>query len=134
MAQHVLVVDDDTAIRTLASMVLEEAGYEVSEAVDGLVALTYLRESPERLVVTLDLRMPRMDGRQVLETVAEDPVLVNRHAYILMTAHADMVSPPFSDLLASLRVPLVSKPFSVDELLQEVAEAVKRLDEESAAM
>lgn len=134
MAPHILVVDDDNAIRKLARMVLEDVGYAVSEAADGAVALTYLRERPERLVVTLDLRMPRMDGRQVLETVAADPTLANHRAYILITANADMVSPPFSDLLAHLRVPVLTKPFSVGELLQAVAEAANRLDTESAAM
>lgn len=134
MAPHILVVDDDNAIRKLARMVLEDVGYAVSEAADGAVALTYLRERPERLVVTLDLRMPRMDGRQVLETVAADPTLANHRAYILITANVDMVSPPFSDLLAHLRVPVLTKPFSVGELLQAVAEAANRLDTESAAM
>lgn len=134
MAPHILVVDDDNAIRKLARMVLEDVGYAVSEAADGAVALTYLRERPERLVVTLDLRMPRMDGRQALETVAADPTLANHRAYILITANVDMVSPPFSDLLAHLRIPVLTKPFSVGELHQAVAEAANRLDTESAAM
>ncbi len=58
----VLVVDDEPAIRLLLAMVLEDEGYDVEAAADGVDALDIaVQEQP--VAVVLDLDMPRMDGR-----------------------------------------------------------------------
>lgn len=123
----VLVVDDHAAIRQVVGLLLEDAGYRVHQAADGGPALQQLRASREPMVVLLDMEMPGVDGVQVMQAVAADAVLVNRHAYVLVTANATMLPPGFASLLSRLRVPVVPKPFDVDELLEAVARAIARL-------
>lgn len=55
--KHILVVDDDSSLRRVMKMQLEEAGYEVSLASDGEEAWIKLQETEPYLVIT-DLRMP----------------------------------------------------------------------------
>ena len=59
-AKTILLVDDETLIQMLASDVLEDAGYRVIEAHDGVQALKALEPGID-LIVT-DVMMPRMDG------------------------------------------------------------------------
>jgi CheY-like chemotaxis protein len=67
-AKTVLVVDDKECIRTSTSLVLEEMGYLVRSAEDGLSALREIRrESPE--VLLTDLNMPGMSGFELLTEV-----------------------------------------------------------------
>src|SRR5215831_1101628 len=57
----ILVVDDDPAIRAFVQLALEDTGYEVIVATDGLDALEAIREREPGLIL-LDMRMPRMNG------------------------------------------------------------------------
>ena len=62
---RILVVDDDAAIRDSLRMTLEYAGHEVTSAATGQEALALVeREAPD--VVLLDIKMPGMDGMEVL--------------------------------------------------------------------
>ncbi len=61
MAKRILVVDDSAAVRQSVSYVLDQAGYEIVQAVDGADALTKLDGSTFHLVIT-DVNMPNMDG------------------------------------------------------------------------
>jgi len=69
MTARVLVVDDDPAVRYTLREILESARLEVLEAGDGAEALARLEATPCALVVT-DLRMPRMDGMELLRRLA----------------------------------------------------------------
>jgi len=62
---HILVVDDDPAIRQLLTDVLEMEGYEVQVAVDGIAAVRAFENSRPDFVV-LDVMMPGLDGYDVL--------------------------------------------------------------------
>lgn len=128
---RVLIVDDDEAIRETLRFALEDAGYEVREAADGLSALRLLRSASEPMVVLLDLMMPGLDGAGVLGAVSGDQRLANEFAYILVTANTKTLTLAFANLLASLSVPTLSKPFDIDALLDVVAEASHRLTERS---
>ncbi|HLB09894.1 MAG TPA: ATPase, T2SS/T4P/T4SS family, partial [Gemmatimonadaceae bacterium] len=64
---HILIAEDDPVIRALASSLLTAAGYRVSEAVDGVAALELLENTLDVSLVVLDLGMPRMSGREVLD-------------------------------------------------------------------
>jgi CheY-like chemotaxis protein len=79
-AASVLVVDDEPDVLLLTRVILEGAGWQVQEALSGERALTLLREGEVPDVVLLDLRMPGMDGWQVLDELAqaglEMPVIV----------------------------------------------------------
>lgn len=61
MGKRILIVDDSVAVRQSVAYVLDQAGYEVVQAVDGVDALTKLDGSPIHLVLT-DVNMPNMDG------------------------------------------------------------------------
>ena len=68
LGAKVLVVDDDEAIRDLATSVLERDGYEVVAAVDGQDGLDRFLAAPQTwAVVVLDLTMPRMSGAEAFE-------------------------------------------------------------------
>ena len=118
---NILVVDDDASIRETLRELLEDAGYSVTEAHDGLQALEYLRKSPAPVVVLLDLMMPRMDGSAVLGAVAGDLGRLRRHAYIMMTAGHQTMSLAFAHLLTDLEVEVIHKPFDIDQLLDLIA-------------
>lgn len=128
---RVLVVDDDHAIRETLRFVLEDAGYEVLEAADGMQALEILRDAPDAMVVLLDLMMPRLDGAGVLGAVAGDRKLSRRHAYVMTTATHQTLSLAFVNLLANLSVPVLHKPFDVEDLLAMVEDATTRLSADS---
>jgi len=127
MSTHVLVVDDDRDFRQVMRTLLEDAGYTVGEASDGDSALAKLADSNEPMVVLLDLLMPRMSGFDVLHALAEDDRLATRHAFIVVTA---MVTRALSEdvvmLLIRLGVPLLEKPFRIEELCEVVEAAAQR--------
>ena len=61
MAATILAVDDSASMRQMVHFTLQQAGYEVIEAVDGMEALELVRGKTVNLVLT-DVNMPRMDG------------------------------------------------------------------------
>ncbi len=65
---RILFVDDDPCMREVMAMLLNEEGYEVSTAADGLDALFLLRGSIPNLIIS-DLNMPRMAGPEFLSVV-----------------------------------------------------------------
>lgn len=67
----VLVVDDEASIRRTLREILEYEDFTVEEAADGEEALTALREETYDLVL-LDVKMPEVDGMDVLRTLAEE--------------------------------------------------------------
>jgi CheY-like chemotaxis protein len=75
---EILVVDDDFSIRELLNQTLEDEGYRVSTAENGLVALNYLRGRPELpCLIILDLKMPIMDGAEFRSRQMQDKRLAN---------------------------------------------------------
>jgi CheY-like chemotaxis protein len=79
----VLVVEDSPTQAAELCFLLEDAGFDVDVAVDGVAAMDSLRVSLPNLVVT-DLQMPRMDGLAVVETVRREHPSV---PVVLITAH-----------------------------------------------
>lgn len=120
---QVLVVDDDHSIRDTVRLLLEDAGYSVAEAANGVEALALLRDERTSYITLLDLRMPQLDGAGLLGIVAEEPDLARRHTFILMTADTRGLSPLFTSHLARLAVPVLSKPFDIDDLFDLVEQA-----------
>ena len=106
--RRVLVIDDEEIVRDSVSTYLEDSGFIVEQAADGVEGLQRFRENgPD--VVLLDLRMPRMDGLEVLEAVAADleavPVIVVTGAGVLQDAVTalrlgafDFVTKPIVDM------------------------------------
>ena len=127
----VLVVDDDEAIRQAIRMVLDDKGYYVVEAANGEEALRAMRASKAGIVVLLDLMMPRMGGREVLEAMEAEPTL-SWHAVILMTAGGRTLPLAVVQQMGNLGVTLIGKPFDIDDLIQVVTLAAMRLDARGA--
>lgn len=123
---RVLVIDDLKGVRQLLRSVLGEADYEVLEAEDGRRGLDLIRaESPD--AVLLDIRMPGMDGFEVLERArAADPEL----PVVMITAHADTDSAVQGMQLGAYGY--LSKPLNQGKVLAVVERAVehRRLTEE----
>ncbi len=84
----ILVVDDSITTRTLEKSILEAQGYRVVLSVDGLDALTVLRNQGMIDLVVSDIEMPRMDGFGLLQAMKNDRHLEGIPV-ILMTSRAD---------------------------------------------
>jgi len=82
----ILVVDDDSAHRTMLRTLISGWGYAVSEADDGSVAIEKIKETPYDLVL-MDVRMVRVSGLEALETIkAYNPAI----PVIIMTAYSSV--------------------------------------------
>jgi CheY-like chemotaxis protein len=66
---QVLVVDDSPSARLLTVLLLKSEGYEAAEARDGIEALKVLEEHPEIALIICDLKMPRMNGAELVESL-----------------------------------------------------------------
>src|SRR5690349_2273832 len=87
MAQEkVLIVEDEENERTGLAELVQAWGYETETATDGVEGLTAVESWNPGIVIT-DLRMPRMDGLQLLEHIAAQPQQV---AVILLTAQGSV--------------------------------------------
>lgn len=82
----IVLIDDEQDIREVVGIALEDAGYRVFSAQDGLAGVKLVQEHMPQIVLT-DIRMPVMDGIQVLETLKRD---VPETEVIVITAFADM--------------------------------------------
>jgi len=107
----VLIVDDDPAIRKMLVEVLQLEGYPIETAGDGREALDLLTRGGAR-VILLDLLMPVLDGRGMMEALRANPEERARHKVILVSAIHNLEGA--RDLEADGVLP---KPFTVTQLL-----------------
>ena len=126
--KQILVVDDEKNIRLTMSQSLEPLGIPVETAVNGEEALRKLREEPFALVF-LDLKMPGMDGMDVLRLIKDDWPGIR---VIIITAHGTIASAVEAMKLGA--VDFIQKPFSPGEIRELATRVLEReaLDEESA--
>lgn len=68
MPKMIMTADDSASVRQMVSFTLNQAGYDVVEAVDGRDALEKIGENPVNMLVT-DLNMPKMDGIELIKAV-----------------------------------------------------------------
>jgi PAS domain S-box-containing protein len=115
----VLVVDDVPAVRDLMRDQLTHAGYRVITGADGSEALTIIRERMPSVVI-LDLGLPEVPGTDLLFQLKSDRA-TRRVPLIAVTGLA--VGKDKEQVLKSFSVPLLTKPWSEDELLDRVEEA-----------
>lgn len=129
VSQHapVLIVDDDRRIRELLRLIMENAGYTVLEARDGLQALAILHSQPAPMIVLTNHQMPRLDGQGLLRKVLEEPALVSGYAYLYMTAGTKDIPTDLQQLLTALHAPALFKPIRAATLLHALADAASRL-------
>lgn len=127
-AGRVLLVDDDDVVRGVVSSILRSLGWEVEAFASGPEALSWVDAGwPGVDLALLDLRMPLMNGWELLEELRQrDPGL----RALLMTAWADDL--PKERLRANEILGVLSKPFEVDELHAALEMAMQRLDGKGA--
>jgi DNA-binding NtrC family response regulator len=107
----ILVVDDEDALRTVLSSELMNEGYEVRSASDGDEAITEIQKSPFDLVL-LDIKMPRMNGFEVLKFIKESHP---KTKVVMLTGFADLKNAIESKKLGA--DDFVSKPYDLVDLL-----------------
>lgn len=118
-SHRILVVDDDTSVRTLLRRLLTTEGYAVEEAPDGATALERVTAQPPDLLL-LDVMMPGQDGLDVLQAIRRSSDL----PVILLTAKDDE-----ADRVLGFRFgadDYVVKPFSSAELAGRIAAVLRR--------
>jgi DNA-binding response OmpR family regulator len=121
-AGRVLVVEDDEDVRALVRTVLERAGMNVIEAADGREGLRKFYEMKPRLVV-LDVRMPELDGWEVLKRIRE----LSQVPVLMLTVDASEL-----DKVRGLRQgadDYVTKPFGHQELIARIEAILRRAGE-----
>ena len=122
MTARILVVEDHPTMRGAMRLVLEEAGYAVSEAIDGHAALAAVRADPPTLVV-LDLNLPGATGSEVLTLLRRDDA-TRTLPVIVVTATGEEGRKRVLDLGAD---GYVTKPFSPGALLRTVEQVLQGL-------
>ena len=121
MPSRIAVVDDDQNILTSIGIALENEGFEWCKYTDGEQALKGLRTNPADLLI-LDIKMPRMDGMQLLSKLRKDssPLPI-----ILLTSRDEEM-----DELLGLRMgadDYITKPFSVRLLIERIRTLLRRV-------
>jgi len=115
----ILVVDDDPGVRESFRLILEDH-YDVVDVPDGPSALEVVRASPMDLVL-LDIRLPGMDGIEVLERIK---AIDERVEVILVTAVKTVRTAVAAMKLGAFDY--LTKPFEEDELLSLASRALER--------
>jgi len=119
MSGRILTIEDDPAVRAMLRTLLEDEGFDVSEAGDGAFGLEMVSREPIDLVL-LDLRLPGMHGFDVcreLRSRSNVPIIV-------VSAREDT-----HDVVAALEMgadDYVTKPFVVRELMARIRAAARR--------
>jgi DNA-binding response OmpR family regulator len=122
LGMRVLVIEDDRDIARLVELALEQHGFEVRCAHDGLSGLTATQEFDPAGVI-LDIMLPKMDGVGVLKRLRETG---NRVPVIMLTARDTT-----SDKVHSLDLgadDYLTKPFDVEELLARLRALLRRAE------
>jgi len=87
MPMEIMVVDDSVSVRKVVSRLMEDQGWKVQTAKDGLNALEKLRESKPDLIV-LDIEMPRMNGYEFLGALKTQPAYQDIPVVMLTSRNA----------------------------------------------
>jgi two-component system cell cycle sensor histidine kinase/response regulator CckA len=119
-APSILVVDDQPSVRRMAHRLLSEWGFRVFEAESGEEAIEVLETARAGVqLVIVDVIMPLADGVQVTRAIQER---WPGQRILFMSAHPAEVLARHG--LTELNVPFLAKPFTRDELLTKVSEAL----------
>ncbi|MFC1854079.1 PleD family two-component system response regulator [candidate division CSSED10-310 bacterium] len=117
----ILVADDDKSTRELISIVLEDEGYDVITAINGIETIDKtVKEKPDLIV--LDIMMPQMDGYEALNKIKENEEIA-RIPILVITARTIKIYEKISKGLGA--VDHITKPFSPDELLDKIKSILK---------
>ena len=124
MKARILIVDDEELIRESLQEILRLEGYETSEAANGEIALSLLQEQSYDLVL-LDLKMPGVDGVEILRQVSRAYPEIK---IILLTGHGSLESA--IEALRNGAHDYILKPAPHGEILTSIARALARKAEQ----
>jgi two-component system NtrC family sensor kinase len=113
---HLLVVEDDEAVRAMVVRVLEQAGYQVETSMDGLSALEKIGAADYDLIIC-DVRMPRLSGIDLYKRLSS----VGSEApgkFLFITG--DTVSAETIGFIEANGISYLGKPFEIQDLLKAV--------------
>ena len=122
MSERILIIEDETAIRSILSELLADAGYSIETAGDGLEGITKFREKPFDLIL-LDIMMPKIDGYTVCEMIRRDS---NVPVIMLTALDEEEAQIRAFELKAD---DYITKPFSVKLVLMRVEAVLRRAKE-----
>jgi CheY-like chemotaxis protein len=120
--KRILVVDDEVALATLIAEILSADGHRVDTAPNGLAALARVEHNEYDLILS-DLRMPELDGPGLYrELERRRPDLLARIAFVTGSAQTGNME----QFLENTGVPILYKPFHVDQLTKLTTELLDR--------
>jgi two-component system sensor histidine kinase and response regulator WspE len=128
--KRVLVVEDSLTVRELERKLLDNAGYEVEVAIDGMDGWNAVRTGRFDLVVS-DVDMPRMDGIELVTLIKKDPKL--RSLPVLIVSYKDREEDRQRGLEAGADYYLTKGSFHDETLLQAVVDMIGGAEVRSAA-
>ncbi len=118
----VLIVDDDSSIRNMLTIVLKKAGYDVTSSENGYIALDKLAKENFDLIIS-DIKMPGIHGIELLKRIkATHPEI----PVIMITAYASA-----NDAVEAMKLgaeDYITKPFNIDELKLIIDKAIYKKD------
>ena len=121
MSKTIMIVDDSLSMRQMLGKTLRDAGYDVTEAVDGRDAVEKLKARATDLLIT-DLNMPNMDGIQLISAARAMPSL-KLTPIIMLTTEADANKKQAGR--AAGATAWVVNPFQPDQLLGAIRKVMR---------
>lgn len=121
MGKKILIIDDDNLVRKSLGQVLGEAGYGVDEAADGQTGLDKaIATHPD--VIICDIRMPGLDGLQMVERLRQDPW--GKHVPVVILSTDDSATSLNQALTAGVTVYLSKSSLSPDQIAEQLKQAL----------
>lgn len=120
----ILVIEDDRSVREMIASALEQAGFEIAQAEDGVAGIEMARASTPDLIIC-DIIMPKLDGYGTLKALRNDPATATI-PFIFLTGHSERsLVREGMDLGAD---DFLTKPFTVPELESAIQTRLQKLD------
>ncbi|MCA9518510.1 MAG: response regulator [Myxococcales bacterium] len=88
MSIKILIVDDSATVRQQVRLALQQAGFDIVEAVDGVDGIEKLSSHRDVRLVIADVNMPRMNGLEMVESIAKNPAL-NSVPIVMLTTEGN---------------------------------------------
>ena len=140
MAETILLIDDEEGIRTVLGITLADYGYEVLKAGSGGEALKLFRERKPAIVLT-DIKMPGMDGIQVLRKIKEESpdtevIMISGHGDMELAIQSlkcnatDFITKPINDDALEIALKRANEKIFLKTKMKEYTENLERLVEE----
>jgi len=117
----ILIVDDEEDILNVLKLILTKEGYQVDTALDGKQALQLFRKNSYDIVLT-DLRMPEMDGIELLERIKE---IRPETEVLIMTAYASVESAVLA--MKKGAADYIVKPFLNEDVMMRIARVAEHI-------